>query len=111
MLFGIILMATGIESSIEHLTEHLDPAHALGFGGGVSLYLLGTIVFRRASAIPQITVRSAAAILAILTGLLGIYFSAGLQFAALILIMIGLVLLESNWTFAKQNKKAKATLH
>ena len=111
MLFGIILLATGIESSIEHLTEQLDPAHAFAFGGGVGLYLFGTIIFRRASAIPQVTSRAVAAILAVLTGLIGNYLSAGVQFAALILIAIGLVLVESNWVFAKQNKKVKATLN
>ena len=37
MLFGIILLATGIQSSIEHLTGRLDTAHAFAFGGGVGL--------------------------------------------------------------------------
>ena len=35
MLFGIILLATGIKSSIEHLTTRLDISHAFAFGGGV----------------------------------------------------------------------------
>jgi low temperature requirement protein LtrA len=106
MLFGIILLATGVESSIEHLTEKLDLAHAFAFGGGVGLYLLGTIIFRRASAIPQITYRAAATLLAILTAWIGSSSSAGLQFVSLILIVIGLMLVEASWGFAKQNKKA-----
>lgn len=106
MLFGIILLATGIESSIEHLSSRLDIAEAFVFGGGVGLYLLGTIIFRKASGIPQVTYRSVAAILAVLTGLLGNNISAGLQFASLILIVSGLVLVESNWTFAKQHTRA-----
>ena len=106
MLFGIILLATGIESSIEHLSSRLDIAEAFIFGGGVGLYLLGTIIFRKASGIPQVTYRSVAAILAVLTGLLGNNISAGLQFASLILIVSGLVLVESNWTFAKQHTRA-----
>ncbi len=96
MLFGIILLATGIHSSMEHLTDSLDLAHAFVFGGGVGLYLLGTIVFRRASGIPHVTYRYTAAFLAVLTGLIGSNLTAGLQFAALILIVIILILAESN---------------
>lgn len=109
MLFGIILMATGIESSIEHLTEQLDSAPAFAFGGGVGLYLLGAMIFRIASGIPHVTYRSVAAVLAVLTGLLGSNLSAGVQFVGLILIVIGLVLVESNWSFAAQNKRAAST--
>jgi low temperature requirement protein LtrA len=102
MLFGIILLATGIHSSIEHLTDRLDIAHAFVFGGGVGLYLLGTIVFRRASGIPQLTYRYVAALLAGLTGLVGINVSAGLQFGSLILIVIVLVLAESDGMLTKK---------
>ena len=97
MLFGIILLATGIESSIEHLTSRLDPAQAFVFGGGVSLYLIGTTIFRRVSAIPDVVYRYAAAALAALTGFLGVNLSAGLQFVCLIIIVIALVFAESNW--------------
>ena len=95
MLFGIILLATGIESSIEHLTTRLDTAHAFAFGGGVGLYLLGTTIFRRVSGIPEVTYRYVAASLAVLTGFLGNNLYAGLQFVCLIVIVIILVLAES----------------
>jgi low temperature requirement protein LtrA len=95
MLFGIILLATGIHSSIEHLTSKLDAAHAFVFGGGVGLYLIGTIIFRRAAGFSQVIYRYAAASLAVLTGFLGVDFSAGLQFVSLILILIAVVLAES----------------
>ncbi len=103
MLFGIILLATGIKSSIEHLTTGLDIAHAFAFGGGVSLYLMGTTIFRRASGISEVTYRYIAAGLAVLTGFVGSNFYAALQFTGLILILIVLVLVESNWTFARQS--------
>lgn len=102
MLFGIILLATGIRSSIEHLIARLDMAHAFAFGGGVALYLIGTIIFRQASAIPGVTYRYIAAGLAVLTGFIGNRFYAGVQFAFLILIVIMLVLAESNWVRDKQ---------
>ncbi len=102
MLFGIILLANGIKSSIEHLTTQLDPAHAFAFGGGVGLYLIGTIIFRRVSGIPEVTYRYMAAGLAVLTGLIGNNFYAGLQFACLILMLIILVLAESDWALLKQ---------
>lgn len=97
MLFGIILLATGIESSIEHLTTNLDSAQAFAFGGGVGLYLLGTIIFRRVSDIPEVTYRSLAAFLALMTGFLGIHLYAGLQFISLILIVVLLVFAEAKW--------------
>jgi low temperature requirement protein LtrA len=108
MLFGIILLATGIESSIEHLTTQLDSADAFAFGGGVGLYLFGGIVFRRAAAIPQVMYRSIAALLAVLTSLLGIKSAAGVQFAALILILIGLMLIESDLVFARLGRKVSS---
>jgi low temperature requirement protein LtrA len=102
MLFGIILLATGIKSSMEHLTTQLNLGHALAFGGGVGLYLIGTIIFRKVSGIPEVTYRYIAAGLTVLTGLLGYSLYAGFQFACLILILIVLVLAESNWALAKQ---------
>ena len=105
MLFGIILLATGIHSSIEHMTEKLDAAHAFVFGGGVGLDLIGTIIFRRASGITQVTHRYGAVVLTVLTVFLGIYFYAGLQFVGLILILIGLIFAESNLVLQQEQKK------
>ena len=104
MLFGIILLATGIHSSIEHLASRLDTAHAYVFGGGVGLYLLGTVVFRRASGILQVTHRYLAVFLAVLTGLIGNHLYAGLQFIGLILILIGLIVIESRAAFVERSK-------
>ncbi len=101
MLFGIILLATGIKSSIEHLITRLDAAHAFAFGGGVGLYLIGTVIFRWASGIPEVAYRYVAATLAVLTSFVGNNLSAGFQFACLILILIVLVLAESHWTLAR----------
>jgi low temperature requirement protein LtrA len=102
MLFGIILLATGIKSSIEHLTTRLDTAHAFAFGGGVGLYLIGTIIFRGFSGIPEVTYRYVAAGLAVLTVFIGNNLSAGLQFACLILTLIVLILAESNWALVRK---------
>jgi low temperature requirement protein LtrA len=103
MLFGIILLATGIKSSIEHLTTRLDPSHAYAFGGGVAMYLIGTTIFRRASGIPEVNYRYVAAGLAVLTGFLGSNLYAALQFTCLILLLIGLVLAESRSTLMKRH--------
>ena len=96
MLFGIILLATGIKSTMEHLTTRLDAAHAFAFGGGVGLYLLGTIIFRKASGIPAVAYRYIAAGFAVLTGLIGHNLNAGLQFVSLILALVALVYAESD---------------
>jgi low temperature requirement protein LtrA len=108
MLFGIILLATGIHSSIGHLTSELDTAHAFTFGGGVGLYLLGTTIFRRASGIHKVAYRYVTAVLAVLTGLIGNYISAGLQFTCLILILIVLVLVEARGSLIKWAEGARA---
>ena len=102
MLFGIILLATGIESSMEHLTVSLDVPHAFAFGGGVALYLIGTIIFRRACGIAHVNYRYVAAGLAALTGFLGSQLSAALQFTSLIVILIVLVLAEAKLPVSKQ---------
>jgi low temperature requirement protein LtrA len=102
MLFGIILLATGIKSSIEHLTAHLDTAHAFAFGGGVGLYLIGTAIFRRASGIHEVAYRYVAALLTFLTGFIGNYLYTGLQFVSLIIIIIILVIVESGWSPIRQ---------
>jgi low temperature requirement protein LtrA len=102
MLFGIILLATGIKSSMEHLTIRLDAAHAFTFGGGVALYLLGTVIFRRSSGIAHVAYRYVAASLAALTGFIGNQLSAALQFACLIIILMVLVLAEAKLPFSKQ---------
>ena len=102
MLFGIILLATGIESSIEHLTTKLEPAQAFVFGGGVGLYLLGTVIFRRASGISELAYRLVAAFLAVLTGAIGANLYAALQFTSLIMILIGLILAESTLVLKKK---------
>lgn len=107
MLFGIILLATGIESSMEHLTVSLDTTHAFAFGGGVALYLLGTIIFRRACGITHVNYRYVAAGLAALTGFLGSQLSAALQFASLIIILIALVVAEARLPVAKQEFSSK----
>ena len=99
MLFGIILLATGIKSSFEHLTTKLDTAHAFALGGGVCLYLIGTIIFRKASDIPGVIFRYIAGCFAVLTAFIGIHLYAALQLACLILVIIVLVLVEGNWTF------------
>lgn len=95
MLFGIILLATGIKSSIEHLTIRLDLAHAFALGGGVGLYLIGTIIFRRAANIPGVTYRYIATCLVVLTAFIGNQLYAALQLASLILVLIVLVLFET----------------
>jgi low temperature requirement protein LtrA len=104
MLFGIILLATGIHSSIEHLTSKLDTADAFVLGGGVSLYLVGAIIFRRASGIPDVTYRFVASLLAIFTSFIGYNLSVALQFISLILIVIILILAESKPVLVRRHE-------
>ena len=86
----ILIQAAGYRRPIKS-----EQSVGFAFGGGVGLYLIGTVIFRNASGISRVMYRYVAAVLAALTGFLGSNVYAALQFTCLILILIGLVLAES----------------
>ncbi len=45
MFAGIVLFAFGLETTLHHVGEELDPVPAVGLCGGAGLYLLGHIAF------------------------------------------------------------------
>ncbi|HUR22610.1 MAG TPA: low temperature requirement protein A [Acidimicrobiales bacterium] len=45
MIAGIVLFALGLEETLAHVSEVLDPVPAVGLCGGAALYLLGHVAF------------------------------------------------------------------
>jgi len=46
MVAGVVLVALGLEKTLEHVGEHLHTVPALALLGGVAAYLLGHVAFR-----------------------------------------------------------------
>jgi low temperature requirement protein LtrA len=47
MLIGIVAFAAGVKKAIGHAYGHVNLAQALALGGGVALFLIGDLLFRR----------------------------------------------------------------
>ncbi|HEX2374420.1 MAG TPA: low temperature requirement protein A [Actinomycetota bacterium] len=89
MLLGIIALAAGLKDAIGHAFDPLDLAHALMLSGGAALFLAGDILFRRTLDLGPGRVRATAAALALATIPLGLWLSALLQLAALVMVLAG----------------------
>lgn len=72
MIFGILLLAAGLEVGIAHPTGHSDPIGALNLSLGLALYLVGDEVYRRALRIGPGRLRLVIAALMLATIPLGI---------------------------------------
>jgi low temperature requirement protein LtrA len=94
ILLGIVVLAAGVKKSIGHAFEPLHLPVALALGGGVALFLLGDVLFRRALRIGRSGYRLGAAGLAALTVALGPVLAAA-QLVALFLVLIGLRVAEA----------------
>jgi low temperature requirement protein LtrA len=88
ILLGIVCLASALERAIGHPLDSLQFARSLALGGGVALFLLGDVMFRRTLGIGKPRWRLAAAALALASVALGYEFSAlaelGTLFAALL---------------------------
>jgi low temperature requirement protein LtrA len=94
ILFGIIALASALESAIGHPGAPLTFGRALALGGGISCFLAGDALFRRTLSIGELRWRLAAAPLALATIPLGTEISAVTQLAALVAVLLGSLLLE-----------------
>jgi low temperature requirement protein LtrA len=94
ILLGIVVLAAGVKKSIGHAFEPLHLPVALALGGGVALFLLGDVAFRRALVIGRPGYRLGAAVLAVLTVALGPVLAAA-QLVGLFLVLVGLRIVEA----------------
>ena len=89
LLLGIICVAVGLKKATGHAFDQLKDAEALVFAGGVSIFLLGDVWFRRALRIGGLARRAGAAALALATIPLGVGVAAVAQLAALVVVAGG----------------------
>jgi low temperature requirement protein LtrA len=101
MLLGIVFLAAALEEAIADATHPLSMPFAFALGGGVALYLLGDLSFRRVLDIGPRLFRICGALLALASIPLGRYASAAMQLAALVVIMSTMLMLESRSTRLK----------
>lgn len=95
MLLGIIALAAGLKDAIGHAFDQLDLAHALMLAGGVALFLVGDVLFRRTLQIGTGHLRAGAAALAMATIPLGLTVSALAQLVVLVATLSGSLLAEA----------------
>lgn len=91
MLLGIVVVAAGIHSAIAHPAEpaHLPAAAALA--GGAALFLAGMADFVRCLSIGAPRSRFIGAALALATLPIGLHLTAGVQLAAVLAVVVGML--------------------
>ncbi|MEA2292825.1 MAG: hypothetical protein QOE86_464 [Solirubrobacteraceae bacterium] len=95
LLLGVIGVAAGIKTAVGHPFDALDGKAALLLAGGVALYLVSDVLFRRRLAIRGGGLRAAAAVVALATIPAGTAGSAAAQLALLVAIFGGALVVES----------------
>jgi low temperature requirement protein LtrA len=88
MLLGIISIASGLRRAIGHASADLSLAQAIALGGGVALFMLADVLFRRSLGIGRARWRLAAAVLALATIPLGAEVTALAQLSALVTLLV-----------------------
>jgi low temperature requirement protein LtrA len=88
ILLGIIATASALKVVTAHPGHSLEAGQAVALGGGVAVYLLGEVLFRRSLGIGDSGVRVAAAAAALATIPLGTGTTATVQVAALVLVLV-----------------------
>ena len=94
VLLGVVAVAAGVKETVGHLTERLEPFAAASLAVGVTLFLVGEAAFRGVMGIRPVGLRVVAAAAAATTVPLGTSVAAGLQLAALLVILIALLAFE-----------------
>jgi low temperature requirement protein LtrA len=100
MLLGVITMAAGVKESIGLATEHLEIGPALTLALGVAMYLAGDVAFRRVMRIRPVGYRAGGAVAALGTVVLGVSAAAAVQLLSLVVIVVGMLALESRFSQA-----------
>jgi low temperature requirement protein LtrA len=93
LLLGIVVIAAGIKKAVGHAFDHLTVGQAVALAGGLAVYLLGDVAFRRVLGIGRLRYRAGAAVLALATVPVGVAY-AGLQIALLIGLLVAMLTVE-----------------
>jgi low temperature requirement protein LtrA len=95
MLLGIVIMAAALEEVIADVSHPLPTAFALALGGGVALYLLGDLSFRRVLSIEPRIFRISGALFVLTTIPVGMYVTGVMQLFALVVVLGAMLVLET----------------
>jgi low temperature requirement protein LtrA len=87
LLLGIVLVAVGLKKATGHAGDELTTAQGLALGGGVALFLAADVWFRRVLGLGRSVHRAVAALLALVTVVVGTGVSAAAQLAVLAAIL------------------------
>jgi low temperature requirement protein LtrA len=93
LLLGIVAVAAGVKKAVGHASGHLDAKEAAVLAGGLALYLISDVAFRRVLRIGRIRFRAAAAVVTLATIPLGVVMGQ-LQLVAIIVVLSLMLWLE-----------------
>jgi low temperature requirement protein LtrA len=93
LLLGIVAFAAGVKKAVGHASGHLDVPQATVLAGGLALYLLSDVVFRRVLDIGRLQYRAVAAAVALATIPIGL-LSGLSQMIAMIVVLSVMLWLE-----------------
>ena len=94
LLLGIVAVSAGVKRAIGHAGSTLPYPACLALAGGVALYLVGDIAFRRALRIGTWRYRGAAAVAALAVSWVGVWLSVAAEIALLAVIVAAALLAE-----------------
>jgi low temperature requirement protein LtrA len=93
LLLGIVVTAAGIKKAVAHPVGHLTWPQALVLGGGVAIYLLGDVWFRRVLHIGRLRYRLLGALAMLATVPVGAVWAVG-QLVLLIVFIVAVFYVE-----------------
>ncbi|MDF5752065.1 low temperature requirement protein A [Spongiactinospora sp. TRM90649] len=93
ILLGIIALSAGLKKAVAHPGDPLTGGAQIALAGGVALYLLGSVAFRLALALPGRAIRTVTAVLILATVPVGLVTAAG-QLVLIAVILIAALALE-----------------
>jgi low temperature requirement protein LtrA len=102
VLLGIVVLAAGVKKVLGHAFEPITVAQALALGGGVALFMLGDLAFRRVLRIGRPGYRLACLVAALATVPLGPLYGA----AQLVVLTVALVVLLTLEGHARRDFRA-----
>ena len=94
LLLGIVAVSAGVKRAIGHAGSTLPYPACLALAGGVALYLVGDVAFRRALRIGGQRYRAAAAIAALAVSGVGVWLSVAAEIALLAAIVTMALVVE-----------------
>lgn len=93
ILFGIVALAAGVKKAIGYAFDSLTWPQALVLAGGVAVFLVGDVAYRRVLRIGAVRFRAFGALAALATAPIG-RWQAAAQLVALVLVVLAMLIWE-----------------